>query len=84
MFGKHWKGLDGMKLQKKSFTLSGHRTSIALESLFWEELEKISQSRHMSLSGLITEIDRENQGNLASALRIHVVNFYRNHLGEVT
>jgi predicted DNA-binding ribbon-helix-helix protein len=64
-------------LQKKSFTLSGHRTSIALEPLFWKELEKIAESRGMSLSRLVTEVDSENQGNLASILRLHVLNFYR-------
>ncbi len=64
-------------LQKKSFTLSGHRTSVALESLFWEELQKIAQDREISLSKLITQIDEENQGNLASILRIYVLNFFR-------
>ncbi len=67
-------------LQKKSFTLSGHRTSIALEPLFWEELEKISKGRGISLSRLVTEIDQENQGNLAGALRIHVLHFCRDRL----
>lgn len=68
------------ELQKKSFTLSGHRTSVALEPLFWEELEKISKSRGISLSRLVTEIDAENQGNLASILRVQVLNFYRSQL----
>ncbi len=66
-------------LQKKSFTLSGHRTSVALEPIFWEELEKISSNRGVSLSRLITEIDAANQGNLASILRLHVLNFYKGH-----
>ena len=67
------------ELQKKSFTLSGHRTSIALEPLFWEELEKIAKGRGISLSRLVTEVDAENQGNLASILRLHVLNLYRGH-----
>jgi predicted DNA-binding ribbon-helix-helix protein len=66
-------------LQKKSFTLSGHRTSIALEPLFWEELEKIAKSRGISLSRLVTEVDAENQGNLASILRLHVLSLHRGH-----
>ena len=66
-------------LQKKSFTLSGHRTSIALEPLFWEELEKIAKSRGISLSRLVTEVDAANQGNLASILRLHVLNLHRGH-----
>jgi predicted DNA-binding ribbon-helix-helix protein len=60
-------------LQKKSFSLSGHATSIALEPLFWEQLSLIAQQRGISLSRLVQEVDLEMPPNLASALRVLVV-----------
>lgn len=61
-----------MSLIKRSFTLDGHQTSIALEPEFWEALNKIAQSRALSLPRLITEID-ETRGDrpLASSLRVY-------------
>lgn len=57
-------------LKKRSLTISGHRTSIALETLFWDVLEKIAKSRNISLSQLIIEIDEQQHKNLTSALRV--------------
>jgi len=59
-------------LEKRSFTLSGHRTSVALEPEFWEVLGSAAQKEGLALSGLVTRIDagrNENQP-LASALRV--------------
>lgn len=59
-----------MALKKRSFTLSGHRTSVALEPEFWAVLEESAQSSE-SLSGLVARIDRERgERPLASALRL--------------
>jgi len=59
-------------LEKRSFTLSGHRTSIALEPEFWAALEHLAAPRGMSLLALIGEIDgtRMPEQKLASALRV--------------
>lgn len=61
-----------MMLEKRSFSLSGHRTSIALEAEFWAALEEIAAARGVSLLGLIGEVDggREAAQPLASALRV--------------
>ena len=59
-----------MTLRKRSFTLSGHRTSVALEPEFWAVLEESAQSAG-SLAGLVARIDRERgEQPLASALRL--------------
>jgi len=60
------------KLIKRSFTLAGHRTSIALEPEFWDALVQLAQRRGQSLSALIAEIDasRGPESQLASALRV--------------
>ncbi|NOZ32786.1 MAG: ribbon-helix-helix domain-containing protein [Alphaproteobacteria bacterium] len=61
-------------MQKRSFTLDGHQTSIALEAEFWQALERIANARQSSLPALIAKIDRQRSGkNLASALRVHAL-----------
>jgi predicted DNA-binding ribbon-helix-helix protein len=61
-----------MSLQKRSVSLSGHRTSLALEPAFWAALEAIAAARQVSLPVLIASIDdrRAPEDALASALRV--------------
>ena len=65
--------LSDRLLQKKSFRLSGHATSVALEPIFWEQLALIAEQRGISLSRLVHEVDLQVPSNLASALRVLVV-----------
>ncbi len=61
-------------MQKRSLTIAGHRTSIALEPEFWAGLEALADKRGMRLATLIEEIDRgRSTPNLSSALRIAVL-----------
>ncbi|PDT84954.1 ribbon-helix-helix domain-containing protein [Sinorhizobium sp. BJ1] len=62
-------------IAKHSATLHGHRTSFTLEEPFWQELKSIAKSRGLPLARLIAEIDdgRDPEGNLSSALRLHVL-----------
>lgn len=57
---------------KRSFSLAGHRTSVALEPEFWAALETIAASRGVALAALVAALDagREPGRNLASALRV--------------
>ncbi len=59
-------------LIKRSFSLSGHRTSVALEPEFWAALEQIAASRGQRLSALVahTDASRPPGQPLASALRV--------------
>jgi predicted DNA-binding ribbon-helix-helix protein len=59
-------------LVKRSFTLAGHRTSIALEPPFWTVLVQLAQSRGQTLSALVAAVDAERVPDqaLASALRV--------------
>lgn len=59
-------------LEKRSFSLSGHRTSVALEPEFWAVLERIAARRSQPVSALVAALDaaREEGRPLASALRI--------------
>ncbi|QDH17204.1 ribbon-helix-helix domain-containing protein [Swingsia samuiensis] len=59
-------------LIKRSISLAGHRTSIALEPEFWEVLDKLAQHQKMSFAAFVTSIDasRPPHRPLSSALRI--------------
>lgn len=62
-------------LVKRSMSLSGHRTSIALEQAFWDELDRIAKERAQSRAALIAQVDgkRAPGSNLASELRLLVL-----------
>ncbi len=62
-------------LKKRSFSLSGHRTSIALEAEFWAVLQRVAVAEHCSLATFISRVDaeREPERKLASALRLAVL-----------
>jgi predicted DNA-binding ribbon-helix-helix protein len=59
-------------LIKRSFSLVGHRTSVALEQEFWAVLQRKAQARGQSLSALVASVDatRGPDRPLASALRV--------------
>jgi predicted DNA-binding ribbon-helix-helix protein len=59
-------------LEKRSVSLSGHRTSIALEPEFWAALGALATAQNVSLAALVTQIDsgRGPDQPLASALRV--------------
>ncbi|HVE21674.1 MAG TPA: ribbon-helix-helix domain-containing protein [Acidocella sp.] len=63
-------------LEKRSLSLSGHRTSIALEPEFWEALAALAAGDGLTLAALITRIDsaRAPEQKLASALRVFALN----------
>jgi predicted DNA-binding ribbon-helix-helix protein len=61
-------------LKKRSFALSGHRTSVALEPEFWVVLEEDGAERGLSLAALVGAVDAgRGERNLASALRLHAL-----------
>lgn len=60
-------------IKKRSVDVAGHRTSISLEEPFWDALASIAERRNVSVNQLVSDIDRERQGNLSSALRIFVL-----------
>jgi len=63
-----------MTLKKRSFTLSGHRTSVALEPEFWAVLEAEAARAKLSLAGFVAQIDaKRGPRPLASALRLHAL-----------
>ena len=60
-------------MRKHSVELSGHRTSIALEDEFWQELKAIAKRKNTSIRQLLIKIDNAHQGNLSSAIRLFIL-----------
>ena len=65
-------------VRKRSIVINGHKTSISLEDAFFDALKVIAKERRSTLSDLITGVDQtRTEGNLSSALRLLVLEFYR-------
>lgn len=65
---------------KRSLVVGGHKTSVSLEDVFWNELRMIAHDRHLHLSELVGSIDSERQHcNLSSAIRLFVFEHSRHH-----
>jgi predicted DNA-binding ribbon-helix-helix protein len=66
-------------LVKRSFTLAGHRTSVALEPEFWQALGAFAEHRGRSVAAVVSEVDaaRPPERPLASALRVHALTVWR-------
>ncbi|MBT56286.1 MAG: aryl-sulfate sulfotransferase [Mameliella sp.] len=60
---------------KHSLTLKGHRTSVSLEDLFWQEFRRIARENNKTINALASEIDvsREPEVGLASSIRVFVL-----------
>ena len=59
---------------KRSVTIAGHETSIALEPMFWAALNAAAKQAGLPVNALIARIDAERlaqspPANLASAIR---------------
>lgn len=68
-------------LRKRSFSIAGHRTSVALEPEFWAVLEKEARRTSRTLSGLVAQVDAKRDARpLASALRLAAL-AASNHMG---
>ena len=62
-------------LEKRSLTLAGHATSVALEPEFWAVLERAAREDGVSFASLIARIDTQRSAQdpgqpLSSACRV--------------
>lgn len=68
-------------LQKRSLSLSGHATSVALEPEFWAVLERMAAAQGLTLAALVSGLDAARAARpLASACRLAALA----HAGGVT
>lgn len=66
------------RVVKRSLEIAGHRTSVSLEDVFWQELRAIAAARAQSVASLVAEVDAtRGEANLSSALRVFVLETVR-------
>jgi predicted DNA-binding ribbon-helix-helix protein len=71
------------RVVKRSILLAGHKTSVSLEDEFWTTLKEIAGDRRVTMSELVSGIDKQRQhGNLSSTLRVFVLEYYRDKAAE--
>jgi predicted DNA-binding ribbon-helix-helix protein len=67
---------------KHTVVIAGRNTSISLEDEFWKSLREIAKERNETLRGLLNSINADRQlFNLSSAIRVFVLDYYRNRPG---
>ncbi len=65
-------------MQKRSLSIAGHRTSLALEAEFWAGLDAMAAAQGLPLAALVRQIDEaRTAANLSSAVRLAVLRWYR-------
>ena len=68
-------------MDKRSLSISGHRTSIALEPEFWAALDAMAAEKSQTMAALIRDIDENRQtANLSSAARLAVLRWYQDKM----
>ncbi len=68
---------DPTEPRRRSFRLSGHRTSLSLERGFWEALKDIAAAEGRTMTSIIEEVDDARTGTLTSAVRVYILNWLR-------
>ena len=60
-------------LKKRSFTIQGHRTSVALEPEFWVAFDTAVAEDGLTPTGWVTALDEARSTPLASAIRVELL-----------
>jgi predicted DNA-binding ribbon-helix-helix protein len=63
---------------KRSIMIAGHRTSVSLETPFWEALGDLARKDRRSVAAIIGEIDKTRgkgttETSLSAAIRLYVL-----------
>jgi predicted DNA-binding ribbon-helix-helix protein len=66
---------------RHSVSIAGRNTSVSLENAFWQSLKEIASEHDMTPSELVADINSERRhANLSSAIRLFVLDFYRQQI----
>jgi predicted DNA-binding ribbon-helix-helix protein len=69
---------------RRDAVVGRHRTSVCLEEAFWKGLHEIAAARNIALSDLLITINTErHNGNLSSAIRVFVLQYYRDRTAPI-
>ncbi len=62
----------------RSVRIGGRRTSMRLESQFWEALREVAEREHSDVGEICTRIaKRARNANLSSAVRVAMMDYFR-------
>ena len=76
-------GLHPSRVQKRSIVVLGHRTSVSIETPFWDQLKLLASRERLTLSDLVGKVECEKQTpNLSSAIRLFVLDQLLRTQGE--
>ena len=71
-------------LASHNVVVAGRRTSVRLEPSMWDGLCDIARMQEVTINDLVTQIDKDRDTpGLTAAIRIYVLNFYRNAAARV-
>src|SRR6476646_9297338 len=69
---------------KRSLVIGPRKTSITLETPFWEALKEVAAEEGIPVTALVERIDSDRKhANLSSHLRLYVLEHYRRLAEEV-
>jgi predicted DNA-binding ribbon-helix-helix protein len=72
-------------IAKRSLVINGVKTSASLEQAFWDALKEIAVLNNMSITDLVTGINRDRRhSNLSSSIRLFVLEYYRTKDRNIT
>lgn len=71
-------------ITKRSVLISGRKTSISLEDMFWHALKDIAAERRTSAAALLVQINQKRGStNFSSAVRQFVMAYYINLVNDL-
>lgn len=77
--------MTASRLINRNVIAQSGRTSMRLEPELWEALQEICVRETITLSDLVQRIERQGHpGGRTSAIRVHVVTYFRNVAGAST
>ena len=63
----------------RNLKVNGRRTSLRMERDIWEAVDDVARRRCVSVTELVSEIDRQRgDAGLTACLRVYVLSYYRN------
>jgi predicted DNA-binding ribbon-helix-helix protein len=68
-------------IEKRSVVVNGRKTSVSLESAFWDVIKRIADESGKRITDIVGQIDSDrDHANLSSALRLFVLDHERRPL----
>jgi predicted DNA-binding ribbon-helix-helix protein len=72
------RGLVKSPVTKRTVYIDGRKTGISIEAAFWSALKEIADAQGVTVSKMVTEIEKSRQeGNLSTAIRLFVLDRVR-------